>query len=56
MVTQYGMSERFGAMGLAGTQNQYLDGRNVSTCSEQTGAEADEKSAKSLKSVRNRRL
>ncbi|EET59834.1 ATP-dependent metallopeptidase HflB [Marvinbryantia formatexigens DSM 14469] len=42
MVTQYGMSERFGSMGLQSTQNQYLDGRNVSTCSEQTGAEADE--------------
>lgn len=42
MVTQYGMSERFGAMGLASTQNQYLDGRNVPTCSDQTGAEADE--------------
>jgi len=42
MVTQYGMSERFGSMGLQSTQNQYLDGRNVATCSEQTGAEADE--------------
>lgn len=41
MVAQYGMSERFGSMGLQSTQNQYLDGRNVSTCSEQTGAEAD---------------
>ena len=27
MLTQYGMSERFGLMGLAETQNQYLDGR-----------------------------
>lgn len=34
MVTQYGMSERFGSMGLQSTQNQYLDGRNVATCSE----------------------
>lgn len=42
MVSQYGMSERFGSMGLQSTQNQYLDGRNVSTCAESTGAEADE--------------
>lgn len=42
MVTQYGMSERFGAMGLASTQNRFLDGRDVATCSDRTGAEADE--------------
>ncbi|MCD7738388.1 MAG: ATP-dependent zinc metalloprotease FtsH [Lachnospiraceae bacterium] len=42
MVTQYGMSDHFGSMGLEKTQDQYLDGRNVSTCSSQTGAEADE--------------
>ncbi|MCD8105616.1 MAG: ATP-dependent zinc metalloprotease FtsH [Lachnospiraceae bacterium] len=42
MVSQYGMSNRFGSMGLQKTQEQYLDGRDVSTCSEQTGAEADE--------------
>ncbi|MDR2940383.1 MAG: ATP-dependent zinc metalloprotease FtsH [Clostridiales bacterium] len=41
MVTQYGMSENFGMMGLESVQNQYLDGRNVATCSEATGAEAD---------------
>ena len=42
MVTQYGMSDHFGSMGLQSTQNQYLDGRYVSTCSEQTNAQADE--------------
>lgn len=42
MVTQYGMSETFGPMGLESAENQYLDGRNVSTCSEQTGAAVDE--------------
>lgn len=42
MVSQYGMSERFGSMGLQSTQNQYLDGRNVSTCAELTGSEVDE--------------
>ena len=41
MVTQYGMSDKFGMMGLESTQNQYLDGRNVSTCSDATGADID---------------
>lgn len=48
MVAQYGMSERFGPMGLQSTQNQYLDGRNVSSCSEQTGAKVDEEVRKIL--------
>jgi len=42
MVTQYGMSEKFGPMGLESIQNQYLDGRNVSNCSEQTGSVIDD--------------
>ena len=42
MVTQYGMSERFGPMGLESTQSQYLDGRNVAHHSEQTGTLIDE--------------
>lgn len=42
MITQYGMSDKFGMMGLETTQNQYLDGRNVSTCSEATGALIDD--------------
>jgi cell division protease FtsH len=41
MVTQYGMSDKFGMMGLESLQNQYLDGRNVSTVSEATGADVD---------------
>ena len=41
MVTQYGMSEKFNMMGLESVGNKYLDGRNVSTCSEATGAELD---------------
>ena len=36
MVTQYGMSDTFGPMELEQTQNQYLNGRNISNCSEQT--------------------
>ncbi|MDL2230023.1 ATP-dependent metallopeptidase FtsH/Yme1/Tma family protein, partial [Treponema sp. OttesenSCG-928-L16] len=46
MVTQYGMSESFGMMGLESIQNQYLDGRNVFTGSEQTGAEVDKEVSK----------
>ncbi|HOF27448.1 MAG TPA: ATP-dependent zinc metalloprotease FtsH [Clostridia bacterium] len=41
MITQYGMSDKFGPMGLESTQNQYLDGRNVAHHSEQTGALID---------------
>ncbi len=41
-VTQYGMSDRFGPMGLESTQNQYLDGRSVGHYSEQTGTLIDE--------------
>ena len=42
MVTQYGMSERFGLMGLATQENQYLSGRAVLNCSDKTEAEIDE--------------
>ncbi len=41
MVTQYGMSDSFGMMGLESTQNQYLDGRNVLNVSQVTEAEID---------------
>ena len=42
MVTQYGMSREFGLMGLAKTQDQYLSGRTVLNCSEETAAGIDE--------------
>ena len=38
MITQYGMSERFGLMGLESIQNRYLDGRAVLNCGEQRRA------------------
>ncbi|MDR1175938.1 MAG: ATP-dependent zinc metalloprotease FtsH [Treponema sp.] len=41
MVTQYGMSERFGLMSLESLQNQYLDGRSVFTASEASGGDVD---------------
>lgn len=41
MITQYGMSERFGMAGLESIQNKYLDGRSISNCSEETKTEID---------------
>lgn len=41
MVTQYGMSEKFGLMGLATQENQYLTGRTVMNCGDATAAEVD---------------
>ena len=39
MITQYGMSEKFGLIGLESIQNRYLDGRAVMNCGEATAAE-----------------
>jgi cell division protease FtsH len=41
MVTQYGMSEKFGMMGLESLSNQYLDGRSVFTASDASNAGVD---------------
>ena len=41
MVTQYGMSKKFGLMGLESQENQYLNGRTVLNCSDMTAAEID---------------
>ncbi|MGN0355240.1 MAG: ATP-dependent zinc metalloprotease FtsH [Muricoprocola sp.] len=41
MITQYGMSDKFGMVGLESPANQYLDGRNVLNCSETTAADID---------------
>ncbi|MGN0267058.1 MAG: ATP-dependent zinc metalloprotease FtsH, partial [Lachnospiraceae bacterium] len=42
MVTQYGMSERFGLMGLESIESRYLDGRPVQNCGPATAAQIDE--------------
>ena len=42
MVTQYGMSDKFGLMGLATVESQYLEGRAVLNCSDVTAAAVDE--------------
>ena len=49
MITQYGMSDRFGLMGLADTQSQYLDGRAVLNCGDATATEIDHEVMKLLK-------
>lgn len=41
MVSMYGMSDKFGMMGLESIQNRYLDGRPVQNCASETAAEID---------------
>ncbi len=49
MVTRYGMSEKFGLIGLERASNQYLDDRTVMDCSEVTRAEVDKEVMELLK-------
>ena len=49
MVTQYGMSEKFGLMGLATQENQYLTGRTVLNCGDATSADIDVEVMRMLK-------
>ena len=48
MITQYGMSEKFGLMGLATQENQYLSGRAVLNCGDDTATEIDHEVMKLL--------
>ena len=41
MITRYGMSDTFGMVGLETVENQYLDGRAVMQCGDETAAEVD---------------
>ena len=41
MITQYGMSEKFGLIGLTTVEDQYLGGRATLNCGEATAAEID---------------
>lgn len=54
MITQYGMSEKFGMAGLERIQNKYLDGRNVSNCSEETKTDIDKEVVRVLKECHER--
>lgn len=49
MITMFGMSDKFGLIGLESVQNKYLDGRSVSNCSEETKTEIDHEIVKILK-------
>ena len=53
MVSMYGMSDKFGMMGLESVQNRYLDGRMVANFSEQTGSIIDEEVRKILEDCYN---
>ncbi|MFQ7212654.1 MAG: ATP-dependent zinc metalloprotease FtsH [Blautia massiliensis (ex Durand et al. 2017)] len=48
MITQYGMSEKFGLMGLATQENQYFSGRAVLNCGDDTATEIDHEVMKLL--------
>ena len=41
MVTQYGMSEKFGLVQIESVEDQYLNGRTVMNCSDHTAADVD---------------
>ncbi len=49
MVTQYGMTERFGLIGLESVESKYLDGRTVLNCGDATEAEIDQEVMKILR-------
>lgn len=54
MVTQLGMSERFGLMGLESVESKYLDGRPVLNCGDKTAAQIDDEVMSILKSCYDR--
>ncbi len=54
MVTQYGMSERFGLMGLARAENQYLTERTVLECGDATATEVDHEVMEMLRKAYSR--
>ena len=49
MITQYGMSDKFGMVGLESIENGYLDGRAVLNCADDTAAKIDEEVARRMK-------
>jgi cell division protease FtsH len=49
MITMFGMSDKFGLVGLESVQNRYLDGRAVANCSEETRTEIDREIVKIMK-------
>ena len=53
MVTQYGMSDKFGLMSTASVQHQYLEGQAYMDCSQETAAEVDREVMKILEEAYN---
>ena len=51
MITQYGMSEKFGLMGLASVENQYLGGQATLNCGDATATEIDHEAMLMLKNA-----
>ena len=49
MITQYGMSDKFGMVGLESIENRYLDGRAVLNCADETAAKIDAEVARRMK-------
>jgi len=56
MVTQYGMSEKFGLIGLESVENRYLDGKPVMNCSDATASEVDHEVIRILKKCYDKAL
>ena len=56
MITQYGMSEKFGLIGLTTVEDQYLGGRATLNCGEATAAEIDQEVMKILKAAYDQAL
>ena len=56
MITQYGMSEKFGLIGLTTVEDQYLGGRAALNCGEATAAEIDQEVMKILKAAYDQAL
>ena len=56
MVTQYGMSEKFGLIGLAKVEDQYLSGRAVMNCGDDTATAVDQEVMKILKETYDKSL
>lgn len=56
VITQYGMSEKFGLIGLTTVEDQYLGGRATLNCGEATAAEIDQEVMKILKEAYDKAL
>ena len=54
MITQYGMSDKFGMVGLESIENRYLDGRAVLNCADETAARIDKEVARRMKEYYDR--